>query len=87
MQNANAWLDRLQHERAVSTKDWNTAFALSVLLGPLGADRFYVGRGDLGVLKLLTFGGSFVWWIIDIVLLCRGEMKDGFGRSVQRRGN
>ena len=38
---------------------------LSWLLGFLGADRFYQGQVGLGVLKLVTFGGALIWWLID----------------------
>ena len=38
---------------------------LSWLLGFLGADRFYQGQVGLGVLKLITFGGALIWWLID----------------------
>jgi TM2 domain-containing membrane protein YozV len=84
MQEQKAWLDSLQRERTISHKDWNTAIVLSIFLGIVGADRFYVGRLDLGLLKLLTFGGYSIWWVIDIILLCRGRMKDGSGKRVQR---
>ena len=40
---------------------------LSWLLGYLGADRFYKGQILWGVLKLITFGGGGIWWIIDAV--------------------
>ncbi len=84
MHDQNAWLDSLQRERTISAKNWSTAFVLSIFLGIFGADRFYVGRIELGALKLLTFGGYLVWWMIDVVLLYQGRMKDGLGRRVQR---
>ena len=40
---------------------------LSWALGYLGADRFYKGQILWGVLKLITFGGAGLWWIIDAV--------------------
>lgn len=86
MHDPKAWLDSLQRERAVSRKSWNTALVLSIFLGIVGADRFYLGRFELGVLKLLTVGGCFVWWFIDVLLLLQGRMKDGLGRAVQRVG-
>ena len=84
MQDDNAWIDRLQREQTVSEKNWGAALALSICLGFLGADRFYVGRFELGALKLLTIGGFFAWWIIDVVLICTERMKDGSGRTVRR---
>jgi TM2 domain-containing membrane protein YozV len=44
---------------------------ISWSLGYLGIDRFYKGEVGLGVLKLLTFGGLGVWWLIDAILWTR----------------
>lgn len=46
-----------------------TALNLSIFLGWLGADRFYIGDTGLGLLKLCTLGGVGVWWIIDIITM------------------
>jgi TM2 domain-containing membrane protein YozV len=60
-------------------KTKTTALILSILLGGIGVDRFYLGYTGLGILKLLTGGGFGVWWIIDIVLIAMGKTtcKDG----------
>lgn len=50
-------------------KDPTIAIILSVLIGELGIDRFYIGDIGLGVLKLITCGGLGIWWIIDIILI------------------
>ena len=80
------WVDLLRKKRtaagAESDKSWRAALVLSICLGFFGADRFYVGRPGLGLLKLVTAGGYFVWWLIDIILLLVGEMRDGSGRRV-----
>ena len=78
------WIDSLREQRGLSNKDWGTALLLSILLGIFGIDRFYVGRTGLGVLKLLTFGGYFIWWVIDVILLLQGRMKDDLGGLVRK---
>ncbi len=57
-------------------KDKTTALLLSIFLGGLGIDRFYLGYTGLGILKLLTFGGLGVWWLIDIILIACGSLKE-----------
>ncbi len=60
-------------------KNKTTALILSIFLGELGIDRFYLGYTGLGILKLITAGGFGVWWIIDIVMILTGKLtaKDG----------
>ena len=55
-------------------KDKTTAIILSIFLGWLGVDRFYLGYTGLGILKLLTCGGWGVWWVIDIILIACGSI-------------
>ncbi len=50
-----------------SLHDPNILLLLSVFVGVLGIDRMYVGQIVLGILKLLTLGGYFIWWIIDLI--------------------
>lgn len=58
-------------------KDPTIAIILSVLLGSLGIDRFYIGDIGLGVVKLLTCGGVGIWWLIDLfVIMDRAKEKN-----------
>jgi hypothetical protein len=66
-----------------SDKDWTTALVLSILLGSLGVDRFYLGYTGLGVLKLLTLGGCGIWSIIDIIQIATKKMPDAQGRPLR----
>lgn len=65
-------------------KDWLAALLLSVFLGGLGVDRFYLGHIGLGIAKLVTFGGCGIWWLIDVILIATGSVKDAQGRPLVR---
>jgi len=42
---------------------------MSIVFGQLGVDRFIMGHIGLGILKLITFGGFGIWWLIDVILI------------------
>jgi hypothetical protein len=65
-------------------KSFVTALVLSILLGGLGIDRFYLGYTGLGIAKLLTGGGCGIWALIDIILIATGKMKDAAGNDLAR---
>lgn len=50
-------------------KDPTLAIVLSIALGTWGVDRFYIGDYAIGAGKLLTCGGAWIWYIIDIFLI------------------
>jgi TM2 domain-containing membrane protein YozV len=53
--------------QTIDFKDPTTILIFSILLGMWGIDRFVLGEAGLGVAKILTCGGCYVWWIIDMV--------------------
>lgn len=58
-------------------KNFTTAILLSLLAGPLGIDRFYLGCTWTGILKLITFGGLGIWALIDLIRLATGSKLCG----------
>ncbi len=56
-------------------KDPAAALALSLVLVYFGVDRFYIGNIVLGILKLITAGGFFIWALIDWFLIMGSTRK------------
>lgn len=63
-------------------KPFTTTLILSIFLGGLGIDRFYLGYTLLGILKLITGGGLGLWWLIDIILILTRKMTDSNGNAL-----
>lgn len=61
-----------------------TALILSIFLGWAGADRFYLGYWGAGAVKLLTFGGVYVWWLIDILRILANKLPAANGMQLER---
>ncbi|CAO0803246.1 unnamed protein product [Mucor circinelloides] len=68
--------DELVNEMCISDRSWFVALMLSIFLGPLGVDRFYLGYIFLGILKLITAGLGGIWWTIDVVLIALNVLND-----------
>lgn len=49
--------------------NWVATLIVSILIGNLGIDRMMMGQWWLGFLKMFTFGGLGVWWLIDVILI------------------
>lgn len=68
-----------QAGQAAGSKSYLVAILLSVLVGSLGIDRFYLGYVGLGVLKLLTLGGLGIWWLIDLIMIATKSLGPADG--------
>lgn len=60
----------------LNLKDPTIGLVLGLFLGVFGIDRFYKGDILLGILKLVTFGGIYIWAIIDLFIVSKGIKKD-----------
>jgi TM2 domain-containing membrane protein YozV len=66
-----------------SDKEWGSALLLSMFLGWLGIDRFYLGYTGLGVVKLITGGGCGIWSLVDTILIALGKLPDSNGKPLR----
>ena len=63
-----------------------TALILSLFLGGLGIDRFYIGSIGIGIGKLLTFGGLGLWTLIDWFLIMGAARQRNYIALMQAIG-
>ena len=80
--NAQFPLPAARVEHNPSERSRLAALLLCVLLGWLGAHRFYVGKIGSGLLWLFTIGLLGMGVIFDLVLIATGEFRDQQGRRL-----
>ncbi|XP_004363909.1 hypothetical protein CAOG_03070 [Capsaspora owczarzaki ATCC 30864] len=64
---------------------YDTALLLSVFLGVLGVDRFYLGYPAIGVIKLCTFGFFLVGYLVDVLLILLQVVVPADGSSYVKK--
>ena len=79
-----SWFPASEIPGVFSDKEWVPTLIISLFLGGLGVDRFYLGYTGLGVLKLITLGGCGIWSLIDLILIATGSLKDANGLPLKR---
>jgi TM2 domain-containing membrane protein YozV len=67
----------------IQYKDPTTMLIVSLLGGCIGLDRFMIGDTGLGVGKLLTCGGFYIWAIVDLFLIM-GATKEKNMQKLQQ---
>jgi TM2 domain-containing membrane protein YozV len=79
----NAQLEKIEDRKYLSTQSQDyknpaTMLIVSFFLGGLGVDRFMLGQTGLGLVKLLTLGGLWIWWFIDLFLIMGATKERNF---------
>ena len=70
----------------ISQKSFVATWLFSWLLGIFAVDRFYLGKIGTGLLKLVTFGGLGIWWLVDLILVLVGAQRDKHGLTLAGYG-
>lgn len=67
---------------STSPKSPELTYFLCLLLGGLGAHRFYLGKKGTGLLMLLTAGGLGLWVLVDLILITTNKFEDKQGKML-----
>ncbi len=67
-------------------KKYNITLLLGFFFGYLGLHRFYHKKYFTGLLMLITLGGFFIWWVIDVTLILVYRFKDSEQNPIAYEG-
>jgi TM2 domain-containing membrane protein YozV len=76
-------LEKIDDKKFLSVQSANyksptTLLIVSIFLGGLGVDRFMLGQTGAGIGKLLTCGGFWIWWFIDLFIIMNATKEKNF---------
>ncbi|GAB3132028.1 TM2 domain-containing protein [Marisediminicola antarctica] len=71
--------DSAPPETQISSRSFVLTWLFALLLGFFGVDRFYLGKVGTGLLKLVTFSGFGIWYLVDLIIVLSGSARDKQG--------
>ncbi len=75
-------ITRTSRDSSASRCSRLVATFLVVMLGFVGAHRFYAGRTGSAIAMIFTLGGLGIWWLIDMIIVTTGQLIDSEGKRV-----
>jgi len=69
--------------QTIPLKDPQTSLIVSILGGSFGIDRFIIGDTGIGIAKLLTCGGFYIWTIVDWFMI-QGATREKNMQALQQ---
>ena len=69
--------------QTIPLKDPQTSLIVSILGGSFGIDRFIIGDIGIGIAKLLTCGGFYIWTIVDWFMI-QGATREKNMQALQQ---
>jgi len=69
--------------QTLNLKDPTISLIVSIIAGGIGIDRFIIGDVGLGVAKLLTCGGFYIWTVVDWFLISARTKEINYQKLVQ----